>query len=158
MDTKQEHLATSDTEWWDDVQTFDFGIGVGKLNLDDNGVGEADARFAEVSEETVRSMAKKKNAARTDESTKSGLKILVDYCRNSSIVFPSSSATATELNSVLSKFYIAARTRKGEMYKINSLRAIRFALQRYFLETNNIDIIEHEGLTEANMVFQNVLK
>ena len=74
MDTKQEHLATSDTEWWDYVQTFDFGIGVGKLNLDDNCVDEADARFAEVSEETVRSMAKKKNAARTNESTKSGLK------------------------------------------------------------------------------------
>ena len=162
MDTKVEYITKlditpnpDDEDWWNDVQTFD--LGVGNLNLDD-GDSNVGGRFAEVSEETVRNMTKKKNAPKTDESTKSGVKILADYCRNAEIVFPPTMATAAELNSVLSRFYIAARTKKGEIYKINSMKSIRFALQRYFLETNHIDIIEHEELTEANMVFQNVLK
>ena len=129
MDTKQENPRSGGREWCDEVQTFDFGVQVKKL--DDANDRE---RFVEVSEETVKNMAKKKNAARTNESTKSAVKILLDYCRNLKIVFPSATATAAELNFVLRKFYIAVRTKKGEVYKINSLKSIRFALQRYFLE------------------------
>ena len=131
MDAKQENLSevmdtgvrTDGTEWWKDVQTFDFGIDLGKLNIGDDGRDtNAVERFVEVSEETVKNMSKKKNAARTDESTKSGLKILLDYCHNADIVFPSATAMAAEMNSLLCKFYIAARTIKGEVYKINSLK------------------------------------
>ena len=144
MDAKQENqedllidaIRNADEEkWWRDVQTFDFGV---NLDCDDN---LEPKRFAEVSDETVKSMAKKKNAKRTDESTRSGVKILRDYCLDAGIIFPDNTATAVDLNSILSKFYIGARTRKGEMYKINSLKSIRFALQRFFLESNMVDII-----------------
>ena len=104
MDSKQEELAELldiCAEWWKDgeVLTFDFGVDAGKLNLD-NGDADARGRFVDVSEDTVRNMAKKKNAPKTDESTKSGLKILMDYCHNAGIVFPAPTATAVELNSV----------------------------------------------------------
>ena len=103
-------------------------------------------------------MSKKKNATKTDEATKSGLRILIDCCSNVDVAFPTPETTAAELNALLSKFYIAARTKKGEMYRLNSLKSIRFALQRHFLEANNIDIIDHEELIEANLIFKNVLK
>ena len=112
MDTKQENPRSGGREWCDEVQTFDFGVQVKKL--DDANDRE---RFVEVLEETVKNMAKKKNAARTNESTKSAVKILLDYCRNLKIVFPSATATAAELSFVLRKFYIAVRTKKGKYTK-----------------------------------------
>ena len=115
-------------------------------------------RVAQVSDETVKSMAMKKNAKRTDESTKSAVKILRDYCEETGILFPDNTATAADLDSILSKFYIGARTRNGQMYKINSIKSIRFALQRFFLQSNLVDIINDPGLNESNKIFQNVLK
>ena len=156
---KQEEIVMDitpnpdDMEWWRDVQTFDFGIPLGeeeeKLET---------KRFADVSEEEVRQMAKKKNATRTDEATKSAVRILADYCTNAGIDFPNNDSTAISLNEILAKFYIAVRTKKGETYKLNSLKSLRFSLQRHFLENHQIDIIENECLQEANLVFKNVLK
>ena len=57
-------------------------------------------RFAYVSDETVRMMADKKNAARTDESTISQVNILREYCQNTGINFPENTATAADLNSM----------------------------------------------------------
>ena len=157
MDNKQEEGYIDITpnpdedEWWRDVQTFDFGVQIEKENHVAN-------RFAEVTDDEIRNMSKKKNATNTDEATKSGLRILIDYCSNVDVAFPTPETTAAELNALLSKFYIAARTKKGEMYRLNSLKSIRFALQRHFLEANNIDIIDHEELIEANLIFKNVLK
>ena len=56
-----------DDGWWKDVQTFDFGVQIDKENRVAN-------RFAEVTEDEIRAMSKKKNAARTDDATKSGMK------------------------------------------------------------------------------------
>ena len=99
-----------DDGWWKDVQTFDFGVQIDKENRVAN-------RFAEVTEDEIRAMPKKKNAGRTDNATKSRMKILIDYCSNAGVAFPTPEMTTGELNALLSKFYIAARTKKGEMYK-----------------------------------------
>ena len=162
MDAKQENQVNNiiapnaeEEKWWEDVQTFDFGV---NLDCDDEAANAGPKRFAQVSDEVVNNMAKKKNAKRTDESTKSAVKILQDYCHEAGIHFPDNTATAVDLDSILSKFYIGARTRKGEMYKINSMKSIRFALQRFFLQSNLVDIINDPGLNDSNKVFQNVLK
>ena len=63
----------------------------------------------------------------------------------------------TKLKDILSKFYAGCRTEKGELYKVNSLNAIRSGLQRYFLEIGNFDIINDEYFRESNVCFQNIL-
>ena len=162
MDAKQENQVNNmiapnaeEEKWWEDVQTFDFGV---NLDCDDEAANAGPKRFAQVSDEVVNNMAKKKNAKRTDESTKSAVKILQDYCHEAGIYFPDNTATAVDLDFILSKFHIGARTRKGEMYKINSMKSIRFALQQFFLQSNLVDIINDPGLNDSNKVFQNVLK
>ena len=59
---------------------------------------------------------------------------------------------------MLCKFYIAARNQKGELYKLNTMKSIRFSLQRYFLDNYKIDIIDGKDFNESNNIFQNVLK
>ena len=65
--------------------------------------------------------------------------------------------SSSALNNLLSKFYLCVRNKKGEYYKINWLRSIRFSLQRYFLEVAKIDILGHD-FADANTVFENTLR
>ena len=44
-------------KWWQDVQTFDFGV---NLDCEDEAANAGPKRFAQVSDEVVNSMAKKK--------------------------------------------------------------------------------------------------
>ena len=116
-------------------------------------------RFAPISDNAVEEMAKKKNAARTDQSTEFSAKVLKTFCDESGVKFPDSDVvTASELNKLLCKFYIAARNKKGELYKVNSMKSIRFSLQRYFLEKSKLDILNEKHFDESNTIFQNVLK
>ena len=57
----------------------------------------------------------------------------------------------------MTRFYAGARTEKGELYKINSLNAIRSGLQRHLLETRNIDIINDDYFYDSNICFKNML-
>ena len=59
-----------DTEWWQDVQTFDFGIQIGTEE-------EQEKRFADVSEEEVRKMAKKKMLSELMKQ----LNLVLRYCQ-----------------------------------------------------------------------------
>ena len=59
---------------------------------------------------------------------------------------------------MLARFYIAARNKKGELYKLNTMKSIRFSIQRYFVEKFKCDIIGDQSFHEANTVFTNVIK
>ena len=54
-------------------------------------------------------------------------------------------------------FYAGARTAKGEMYKVNSLKALRFSLQRFFIDSRGINIIDDDEFEKSNCCFHNVL-
>lgn len=60
------------------------------------------------------------------------LRTIYDYCKESVAQIDVGSIQANELNDLLCEFYISMRTKKEELYKINSMRAIRRGLQRYF--------------------------
>ena len=63
-----------------------------------------------------------------------------------------------ELNSLLSRFYMDARTVKGEFYKVSSLENFRHSLNRYLQSLEKkIDIIKDPDFSEANMAYKAAL-
>ena len=54
-------------------------------------------------------------------------------------------------------FYAGCRTEKGELYKVNSTHAIRSCLQRHFMLTRQMDIINDDFFMESNSCFNNML-
>ena len=134
-----------------------FNLGV-DINMDDSDE-EGTSRFASVTASTVEDMSKKKTAKKTAEVTTFGVNILKTYCQSVGEEFPSKeNTTELQLAELLSRFYIAARTRKGEMYKLNTLKSVRFSLQRHFTEHLGIDIIDNSIFRETNTIFDNVQK
>ena len=65
---------------------------------------------------------------------------------------------SSEFDELLVKFYPGIRTNKGELYKLNSMRSLRFSLQRYFLQVSGKDIIDPIEFRKSNICFENVLK
>lgn len=117
-------------------------------------------RFANVSHDEINDMLKKKRTKNTHSSTKVAANVLKKYCEETGKGIDFENYSSFELNNILMNFYVAARTEKGEHYKINSMRGIRSGLQRYFMEEINpiFDIILSADFTEANICFENVLK
>ena len=57
------------------------------------------------------------------------------------------------LAEVLKIFYIEARKEDGSAYSKSSLNSIRFGLNRHFLSTRDVNIINDPAFHEANKVF-----
>ena len=57
------------------------------------------------------------------------------------------------LAKVLKMFYIKARKEDGSAYCKSSLNSIRFGLNRHFLSTRDINIINDPAFCEAKKVF-----
>ena len=115
------------------------------------------SRFALCDDEDVEAFKSKIRAKRTQESTNFAINILNEYCESQTIALVLQNLSSSALNNLLSKFYLCVRNKKGEYYKINSMRSIRFSLQRYFLEFAKIDILGHD-FADANTVFENTLR
>ena len=115
------------------------------------------SRFAIYDDEDVEAFKSKIRAKRTQESTNFAINILNEYCESQTIALVLQNLSSSALNILLSKFYLCVRNKEGEYYKINSMRSIRFSLQRYFLEFAKIDILGHD-FTDANTVFKNTLR
>ena len=88
------------------------------------------SRFALCDDEDVDAFKSKIRAKRTQESTNFAINILNEYCESQTIALVLQNLSSSALNNLLSKFYLCVRNKKGEYYKINSLRSIRFSLQR----------------------------
>ena len=113
------------------------------------------SRFAIYDDEDVEAFKSKIRAKRTQEST--NFAINIEYCESQTIALVLQNLSSSAVNNLLSKFYLCVRNKKGEYYKINSIRSIRFSLQRYFLEFAKIDILGHD-FADANTVFKNTLR
>ena len=133
---------------------FHFGV---EIPLND--AEPPNKRFAAVNDENVEDMGKKKQAANTTQST-NFVKVLRTYCNETGQGFSETEEMTNneQLNVLLSRFYIAARKTNGERYKVNSLKSLRFALQRHFLEKREVDIIDDMRFKTSGVVFDNVLK
>ena len=92
------------------------------------------------------------NSKETKKQTRVLYNILVSYCYEKNIIYDENTIDKKSLNTILSRFYTEVRKGNGGMYKQNSFRAIRFALQRKFQEIrgDDFDIINNPEFNSAN--------
>ena len=97
-----------------------------------------------------------RNAKNTNKSTIGAVRCLEEYLKEKSL--PNiENTTDNELPSVLEDFYVNARTKKThERYHTQSLKCLRSALNRFFQETRQINIINDPPYLQANMMFKGV--
>ena len=114
---------------------------------------EQPKRFVVPSDDHIKEMTKKKNSKNTENNTNFALRVLESFCKKTHTSF-----TDSNLDVLLSKLYISARTSKGENYKLNSLKSLRSSLQRYFLKERNVDIINNDVFRNSNLCYENKLK
>ena len=93
---------------------------------------EQPKRFLVPSGDHIKEMTKKKNSKNTENNTNFALRVLESFCNETHTSF--TDINNSNLDVLLSKLYISARTSKGENCKLNSLKSLRYGLQRYFLK------------------------
>ena len=114
------------------------------------------SRFVQLSHEKLLELQNKQTAKNTDRSTKFGLNLLNKFLAETGNGAQVDSLTPRELNLKLIAFYPGARTEKGELYKLNSMKNVRFSIQRYYLEKTGVDIITSDEFKASNICFNNV--
>ena len=126
----------------------------------DLGINLSQPRFTILSDTQIKDLEKKKRAKKTENATKIGMNTLKEFCEETQMArFDElKSVPENELCRILKNFWASARKKDGQRYKVNALKGLRFALQRYFVEIRGLDIINEETFREANTVFDNILK
>ena len=113
-------------------------------------------RFVHIDDDQFEELCPKTHSKNTKRVTDTGVKLLSDFAAELKI--ENLELPIHDLDKLLVKFYAGARTKKGEYYKLNSFRGIRFSLQRYFLKRLNVDIISSDEFQAANTCFENISK
>ena len=108
--------------------------------------------------EELQKLQRKQRAKNTDRTTQFGVNLLQKYLVATGSQRKVEDMQPEELNNTLISFYPGARTEKGERYKLNTLKNLRFGLQRYFSEKRGVDIISDPIFNSSNTCFENVCK
>lgn len=110
-------------------------------------------RFAQIDSKEHERILKAKDAINTQKATDSSLRTFMSYLEEKGIddkqfeTWPKS-----QLDEVLSKFYLEARQENGQLYKKSSLFSIRHGINRH-LQQFQIDIINDPEFKESNTTF-----
>ena len=91
-------------------------------------------RFAHLSDDERSAKKRKLIPANTERANQKAAKMLNDYIKEraqAGLDIQFENLDRNELNSLLSRFYMDARTVKGEFYKVSSLENFRHSLNRY---------------------------
>ena len=135
------------------MANFRFFTGLSQESQEEN-----NNRFISFTDEQLHEMTVKKLSKNTDLSTRLGVTLLEIFCKGLNIDFPAESSCKENLNLLLMKFYAGARTEKGDKYKNNSMISFRHSIQRHFIDTKDINIIDDSDFVPANNLFVNILK
>ena len=73
-----------------------------------------------------------------------------DCCVSLNVRTEFESLDPSELEPVLTKFYVGARNRSGEFDKISTMNAVRLGMERHLKSTNNMEIIHDISFTKSN--------
>ena len=79
------------------------------------------------------------------------MSVFREFCSEVGVNFEDTGMSLEALDGLLSQFYAGARSRKGELYTKKSMQAIRFALQRHFMNTRKVDIVKGEQFAPSNI-------
>ena len=92
-----------------------------------------------------------------EKQNKVGATVLRDFLRECNEHVDFESFTKDQLADTLQRFYMSARTRKGEYYRSKSLSTIRYAINRFLQAPPNnrdFDIINDPEFKKANDAFR----
>ena len=99
------------------------------------------ARFVALGDEDVNELLTTKERPNTVKTTNVGYKYFREFITAMEIPYDETSLNKQQLDDIQVRFYGGVRTEKGEYYKLNSFRAIKHALQRYFMKLFVWDIV-----------------
>ena len=108
------------------------------------------ARFATVSKNELEKLLADKDAENTKRVAKLAVNIFTTYLKEKKIKEPDDKES---LAAVLKLFYIEARKEDGTAYSKSTLNSFRFGLNRHYLSTRDINIINDSAFNEVNKVF-----
>ena len=108
------------------------------------------ARFATVSKNELEKLLADKDAENTKRVAKLAGNIFTTYLKEKKIKEPDDKES---LAAVLKLFYIEARKEDGTAYSNSTLNSFRFGLNRHYLSTRDINIINDSAFNEGNKVF-----
>ena len=88
-------------------------------------------RFYQSTDQEVENIRDGRHEENTKKNTSWGLKVFRDWLNERDVDIEFEFLTPQELNKLLGKFYVDARTQDGSLYSKSSLNCIRAALQRH---------------------------
>ncbi|XP_071480598.1 uncharacterized protein KIAA1958-like [Diadema antillarum] len=112
-------------------------------------------RFGQFTDKDLDDFITSVDSENTRKQIKYGLSVFREFCSEVGENFEDLSLEG--LDGLLSQFYAGARNKKGELYSKKSMQAIRFGLQRHFMETRGVDIVKGEQFPRSNKTFKALL-
>ena len=85
-----------------------------------------------------------------------GLSVFCDFCQEIKADLNDLNDEALDL--LLSQFYAGARRQNGVLYSKKTMQALRFSLQRHFLDTRSVDITKDKLFSQSEKTFKTVVK
>ena len=112
-------------------------------------------RFASVTDEEVADIQRSKDAITTKKQTEVMFNVFLVYCVEKNIQVEVEVISKTELDDILSKFYVEVCKNDGGLYKKTSFYSLQFALQRKMKEIRRVrfDIIDDNEFSKSNNIF-----
>ena len=157
-------------------QTFDLGFEMeeNKLNNEQNDHSPVNKRFKVVTENERKRILDGLNSENTKNVTKKSVFLLTQFYQHNAQdqleellgrplnrdevknlpELDLAAIHSSNLCILLSQFWLAVRTEKGELYKANSLQNIRHGINRRIKELRDFDIIQSPEFAEANVTFK----
>ena len=117
----------------------------------------ATKRFATLTEDEI--VAKKKDLTpkATQSATNVGVRLFREYLIEKELSEVFEAFSKAELDKNLGSFYLEARTKSGEKYKVASLKSARYAINRFLKSPPNnktYDIVTDPDFAHSNDMFK----
>ena len=111
-------------------------------------------RFSTVDEIEIEKQLIDKNSINTHKATKVACNIFFVYLREKQIEIDIETVSSSQLNKILTKFYVEVRKKDGSMYSKSTLTSIRFGIQRLINQKRkDVNIIDSPEFSTANEIF-----
>ena len=114
-------------------------------------------RFGSSNDDVKKELLEQANAKNTNKATKVALRCLNEYLMDKNLGSLDQIAD-DDLPEILENFYVAARSKKNEVYHTQTMKGIRAALNRHLKMHRKIDIIDDPRFKSANLIFKGVQK
>ena len=118
-------------------------------------------RFASFSAEEIEEKRQALTPKNTVKADRVAATVLRDYLKEKGMNTAFESLSKNELDSVLSSFWVEARTKTGELYKKTSLDSIRYGLNRFLKQnsqTGTFDLLTDAAFDKSNESYKTALR